>query len=151
VAGHDSTPGKELTAESTAIANAMLARWVDAWNRADGIAYGDEYWPDAELVAPNGQIESSRAAIVWGHVGAWSGDLKGSQVAGTVRRIQPLGPDFLLVDLTMELILALGPPPDAGLPVPDQKPIRAYLKHLLAKRAGTWRILFAQNTFAATK
>ena len=35
--------------EFAAVANAMIASWVDAWNRSDGRAYGDGYWQDAEL------------------------------------------------------------------------------------------------------
>lgn len=147
---HDaSARGDALAAEAAAIAAAMLDRWVDAWNRADGVAYGEEYWPDAELVAPNGQIESGRAAIVRGHVGVWAGDLKGSRVAGMVRKIQQLGPEYLLVDLDMELTLSEAPPPGSVLPVDDRGAVRTHLKHMLAKRDGAWRILSAQNTFVA--
>jgi uncharacterized protein (TIGR02246 family) len=147
---HDvSTRGEALAAETATIAAAMLARWVDAWNRADGVAYGEEYCPDAELVTPSGQIESGRAAIVRGHVGAWAGDLKRSRVAGTVRKIQQLGPEYLLVDLDMELTLFEAPPPGSVLPVDDRGAVRTHLKHLLARRDGVWRILSAQNTFVA--
>lgn len=142
-----STLGEALAGESASIAAAMLARWVDAWNRADGIAYGEEYWPDAELVDPFGYLSSGRAAIAQGHVRSWAGSLKGSRVTGIVRRMQQLGPEFLLVDLDTELALFQVPPPGAGLPVDDRGVIRTHLKHLLAKRDGAWRILSAQNTF----
>lgn len=77
------TLSEALTGESAAVAAAMLAWCVDAWNRADGVAYGEEYWPDAELVDPYGHIASGRAAIAQEHVGAWAGDMKASRVAGT--------------------------------------------------------------------
>jgi hypothetical protein len=39
-----------------AAADAMVSRFVDSWNRADGAAYGENYWPDAELIDPTGAI-----------------------------------------------------------------------------------------------
>ena len=32
-------------------AAATVRSFVDSWNRADGTAYGENYWPDAELVS----------------------------------------------------------------------------------------------------
>lgn len=123
----------------------MLTRFVDSWNAADGLAYGEGYWDDAELVAPSGQISSGRQAIAQVHVDGWSGPLKGSRVAGRIRRIQRLGPDFLIVDLDMELSI-IGAYPSDGI-ADDAGVIRTHLKHILAKRDGGWRILSAQNTF----
>ena len=40
--------------EAQAAANAMVDRFVDSWNRADGAAYAQNYWPEAELVDPMG-------------------------------------------------------------------------------------------------
>jgi hypothetical protein len=40
--------------EAQAAATAMVNRFVDSWNRADGAAYGENYWPEAELVNPSG-------------------------------------------------------------------------------------------------
>jgi uncharacterized protein (TIGR02246 family) len=123
----------------------MLTRFVDSWNAADGLAYGEGYWDNAELVAPSGQISSGRRAIAQGHVDGWSGPLKGSRVAGRIRRIQRLGPDFLIVDLDMALTIVQDYP-SAGI-ADDAGVIRTHLKHVLAKRDGVWRILSAQNTF----
>ena|SRR5579859_6373176 len=123
----------------------MLTRFVDSWNAADGLAYGEGYWDDAELVDPSGQISSGRHAIAQGHVDGWSGPLKGSRVAGRIRRIQRLGPDFLIVDLDMALAI-IQDYPSAGI-ADDAGVIRTHLKHVLAKRDGVWRILSAQNTF----
>ncbi len=40
--------------EADAAAQAMVNRFADSWNRADGAAYGENYWPEAELVDPAG-------------------------------------------------------------------------------------------------
>jgi hypothetical protein len=34
-------------------ATAMVTRFEDSWNRADGPAYGENHWPEAELVDPS--------------------------------------------------------------------------------------------------
>jgi hypothetical protein len=34
----------------------MVQRFSDPWNRADGVSYGENYWPEAELVDPSGMI-----------------------------------------------------------------------------------------------
>ena len=127
----------------------MLTRFVDSWNAADGLAYGEGYWEDAELVAPSGHLSSGRHASAQGHVDGWSGPLKGSRVAGSIRRIQRLGPDFLSVDLDMELAIVQDYPSDRI--ADDAGVLRTHLKHILAKRDGVWRILSAQNTFIARR
>ena len=130
-----------------AAAEAMLTRFVEAWNRADGPAYGDGYWPDAELVGPSGTIHTGRAAITGTHVELWAGIFLGSHVQGVVRRLRRLGPDYLLVDLDLEVTSFQQRPPGSRPDDPDV--ISAHLKHVLEKREGVWRILAAQNTFFA--
>src|SRR5439155_13964684 len=46
------------------VADAMVNRFVESWNRADGASYGENYWPEAELVDPTGAIVTGRSAIV---------------------------------------------------------------------------------------
>ena len=48
--------------EADVAAKAMVERFVDSWNRADGAASGENYWPDAELVNPSGVISQGQAA-----------------------------------------------------------------------------------------
>src|SRR3954471_7454115 len=97
--------------DATAASQAMVKRFTESWNRADGAAYGENYWPDAELVDPSGAISSGRAAIVQEHVDLWGGPFKGSHVAGQVRCIRMLGSRFMLVDFDAELSGARNLPP----------------------------------------
>jgi hypothetical protein len=69
--------------EAEAAATAMLNRFVNSWNRADGAAYGENYWPEAELVNPSGVIRSGRADIVQEHVNLWAGIKRGSVMRAT--------------------------------------------------------------------
>ena len=128
-------------------ARAMVARFADSWNRADGAAYGENYWPDAELVDPSGVISLGKAAIVQEHVDLWAGMFKGSHVTGTVRRIRMLGPRFMMVDFDVELSGLRNLPP--GSPADAAGVVRNHLKHVLERRHGVWKVLAAQNTFVA--
>jgi len=131
--------------EEQTVADAMLRRFVESWNRAEGAAYGEGYWPDAELVGPLGTISHGRSEIEQGHVDLWAGIFKGSHIEGTVRTIRRLGPDFLLVDLDLEVTRFQQRPPGSHADTPGV--IRSHLKHIIEKRYGAWRILAAQNTF----
>jgi uncharacterized protein (TIGR02246 family) len=128
-----------------AAAEAMRTRFIESWNHADGAAYGDGYWPDAELVDPTGQVWTGRAAIAQMHVDLWGGIFKGSRIGATVRTMRKLGPDVLLVDLDLELRDFQQRPP--GSQADTCGVIRSHLKHILMQRQGFWRILSAQNTF----
>lgn len=134
-----------ISGEDRMAAEAMVTRFVDSWNHADGAAYGEGYWPDAELVDPTGRVWTGRGAVAQMHVDLWAGPFKGSHVTAAVRSICRLGANYLLVDLDLALHGALGAPP--GAVVDAQGAIRTHLKHILEKRGGVWRILSAQNTF----
>jgi uncharacterized protein (TIGR02246 family) len=135
--------------EAAAAAHAMVQRFVDSWNRADGAAYGENYWPEAELVDPSGRISRGQAAIVQEHVDLWGGIFKGSHIKGTVRRIRMLGPTFMMVDFDTELSGIRQLPP--GSPADAAGVVRNHLKHILERRQGAWKVLAAQNTFIAQR
>lgn len=138
-------PGKE----AKAVAQAMVTRFVDSWNRADGAAYGENYWPDAELVDPSGAIIAGRDAIVKAHVDLWAGPFKGSHIAAVVRRIKMLGANYMVVDFDVTLSGVRQLPP--GSPPNANSVLRNHLKHILEKRHGVWKVIEAQNTFIAAE
>jgi uncharacterized protein (TIGR02246 family) len=121
----------ESDVDAKVAADATVRSFIDSWNRADGSAYGDNYWPDAELVDPSGEIVDGRAAIAQEHVDLWAGIFKGSRIAAKVRRVRRLDPNHIIVDFNNVL--------------------RTHLKHILEKRNGQWKVLSAQNTFIAAK
>jgi uncharacterized protein (TIGR02246 family) len=131
--------------EARAAAQQTVQRFVDSWNREDGKAYGENYWPDAELVNPSGGIVNGRAAIAKEHVDLWAGIFKGSHVEAKVRRIRRLDPNHIIVDFDPELSHIQKPPPGA----PPNGVIKTHLKHILEKRHGEWKVVAAQNTFIA--
>ena len=127
----------------------MVTRFVDSWNHADGAAYGENYWPDAELVDPSGKILKGKAAIVKEHVDLWAGPFNGSRIAGVVRRIRMLGTNYMAVDCDVTLSGVRQLPP--GSPPNSNGVLRNHLKHILEKRHGVWKVIEAQNTFIAAE
>ena len=135
--------------EEQIAAESMMNRFVDAWNRADGEAYGRNYWLDAELVDPTGTIWDGRAAIEQMHIDLWAGPFKGTHINGKLRRIRRVDANCLIVDLDLALRGAKQAPP--GAVVDAQGVIHTHLKHILEKRSEVWRILAAQNTFVMSR
>jgi uncharacterized protein (TIGR02246 family) len=137
-----STPDRD----AISAASSMVQRFADSWNNADGVAYGENYWPEAELVNPSGVIVSGKAAIVQEHVDLWAGPFKGSHVIGKVRRIQMLGTNYMIVDFDVQLSGFTTAPPGAPL---GTAVLNAHLKHEMEKRDGAWKVLSVQNTIVA--
>jgi uncharacterized protein (TIGR02246 family) len=135
--------------KASAAAVAMVNRFVDSWNHADGQAYGENYWPEAELVDPTGAVVDGRAAIVQEHVDLWNGIFKGSHATDRVRKIFMLGSNYMMVDFDVEVSNVRQLPP--GSPAYSDGVLRNHLKHILEKRNGMWKILAAQNTFIAPR
>jgi uncharacterized protein (TIGR02246 family) len=133
--------------ETNSAAQAMVNRFADSWNRADGTAYGENYWPDAELVDPTGVIVTGREAIVKEHIDLWAGIFKGTHQKVTIRRVRVLCPDYMVVDFDAFLSDMKALPPGAA--VDSQGVLTAHLKHIMQKRHGEWKIVLAQNTLVA--
>jgi uncharacterized protein (TIGR02246 family) len=140
----------ESDVEAKVAADATVRSFVDSWNRADGAAYGDNYWPDAELVSPSGTIVDGRAAIAQEHVDLWAGIFKGSRIAAKVRRVRRLDPNHIIVDFDTELS-GIRELPSGSQNQGGNNVLRTHLKHILEKRSGQWKVLSAQNTFIAGK
>lgn len=135
-----------LTEMRTA-AEELARTFADSWNSQDGTAYGEAYWPDAELVDPTGQVWDGREAIVEMHVHLWNGPARNTQVSASVRRIRPIGTDAMVVDLDVDAAGFSPAPPGAA--VHADGTAKAHLKHIVEKRAGDWKIAASQNTFVA--
>jgi uncharacterized protein (TIGR02246 family) len=149
VAAVDAQSAPPVPKEASLAAQAMVDRFVESWNQADGAAYGENYWPDAELVDPSGAISKGQAAIVQEHVDLWAGIFKGSHISGKVRRIRMLGPTFMMVDFDAEVSGVRHLPP--GTPSDASGVLRNHLKHILERRHGVWKVVAAQNTFVAQR
>jgi uncharacterized protein (TIGR02246 family) len=119
------------------VATAMLDSIVESFNREDGVAYGANYWPDADLVGFDGAVFEGRDAIIRNHVEMWAGPLKGAKIRGEVRKLLVLPLNVVVVDVN----LARESDPTAG---------PARIKFVMERRAEVWKIAAAQNTLTST-
>ena len=139
---------KAVSLEEMRSAAEQLARtFTDTWNNQNGEAYGEAYWPDAELVDPTGQVWDGRDAIAAMHVHLWNGPARNTQVFARVRRVRPIGTEAMVVDLDVD-VAGFSPAPPGAAVHADGK-VKAHLKHVVEKRAGDWKIAASQNTFVA--
>jgi uncharacterized protein (TIGR02246 family) len=130
-----------------AAAEQLARTFTSTWNAQNGPAYGEAYWPDAELVDPTGQVWDGRDAIAAMHVHLWNGPARDTQVSAEVRRIRPIGSEAMVVDLDVDVAGFSPAPPGAAVHANGK--VKAHLKHVVEKRAGDWKIAASQNTFVA--
>jgi uncharacterized protein (TIGR02246 family) len=97
-------------AEYKAGAEQLAAAFATTWTAHDGPNYGLAYWPEAELVDPSGAIWDGREAIAQMHVDLWNAT-GNTTAAATVRRVRPLSPTLMVVDITAVISGFPGPPP----------------------------------------
>lgn len=133
--------------EMRAAAEQLARTFIDTWNGQNATAYGEAYWPDAELVDPTGQVWDGRDAIAGMHVHLWNGPARSTQVSAMVRRVRPIGTEAMVVDLDVD-VAGFSPAPPGAAIHGDGK-VKAHLKHVVEKRAGDWKIVASQNTFVA--
>ncbi len=134
-------------AEMRTVAEQLARTFTDAWNGQNGAAYGEAYWPDAELVDPTGQVWDGRDAIAAMHVHLWNGPARNTRVAAKIRRVRPIGTEAMVVDLDVD-VAGFSPAPPGAAVHADGK-VKAHLKHVVEKRTGDWKIAASQNTFVA--
>src|SRR5262245_48089830 len=138
------TPAQAQAAQTAA--NAMVDRFTDAWNCSDGAAYGENYWPEAELRYPVENVLRGRSAIIQEHVTLWAGPFKGSHADAKVRGVQLLDSNHILVDFDLVISWFHGAPLES---TPNSPVVKANLRHVLEKRNGVWKVVSGQNSFAA--
>jgi uncharacterized protein (TIGR02246 family) len=133
--------------EAQATASAVIVRFTDAWNCSDSAAYGENYWPEAEVRYPGGNILRGRLAIIQEHQNLWAGPFKDSRASATVRGVQLLGSDRLLIDVGLVISWIGRAPSDSSSNAPV---VKTHLKQMLEKRNGVWKVLSGENTFEPT-
>ena len=90
------------------IAEAVMKRLEDAWNAADGAAFGAPFAPDADFVAIRGDLHSGEA-IAAGHQQIFETIYAGSTISYTVLQARELDDRVILAHVRGTLNAPTGP------------------------------------------
>jgi uncharacterized protein (TIGR02246 family) len=91
------------------IAESVIKRLEDAWNSADGAAFGAPFAPDADFVNIRGDLHSGREEIAAGHQQIFDSIYAGSTVRYTVLQERELDNRVVLAHVGGTLNAPTGP------------------------------------------
>ena len=91
------------------VANQLIGRLEQAWNDADGRAYGEPFTADADFVDMRGEYHRGQEAIAAGHQAIFDSIYKGSSIEYRLRRARELSDDVILAHSTAVLRVPSGP------------------------------------------
>ena len=91
------------------IAESVIKRLEDAWNAADGAAFGAPFAPDADFVNIRGDLHSGREEIAAGHQQIFDSIYAGSTVRYTVLQERELDNRVVLAHVGGTLNAPTGP------------------------------------------
>ena len=97
-----------MNTTSTAAENAVRLL-EDAWNAADGEAFGAPFAENADFVNVRGELHTGRRAIAAGHQGIFDSIYAGSTVRYQVLRSRELGDGSILAHVDARLSVPGGP------------------------------------------
>ncbi len=128
------------TTDSTAIAARIFQQLEDAWNAADGAAFGTYFTDDSDFVNIRGEHHRGGVAIGHGHQGIFDTIYAGSRVRYEPELARSVAPGIIvaLAGATLEV--------PAG---PLQGVHNARMTVVIAEQDGRWLITAFHNTLVA--
>lgn len=124
-------------------ADMLAVNLTRAWNSGDAVAWGQQFWPDARLVNVIAHVYEGRDEMVTQHARIFGSIYKGSHITMIGVRGRQLGPDHALIELDSAMTGWSQLPP--GVVTVDGA-IRSHMVLAAERRAGEWKIAYAQNT-----
>jgi uncharacterized protein (TIGR02246 family) len=91
------------------VATELIGRLEQAWNEADGRAFGEPFTADADFVDIRGEHHRGREAIAAGHQAIFDSIYKGSSTDYELTRARELSDDVILAHATGLLRAPSGP------------------------------------------
>jgi uncharacterized protein (TIGR02246 family) len=122
------------------VAAELIGRLEQAWNGADGRAFGEGFAPDADFVDIRGEHHRSQEAIVAGHQAIFDSIYKGSSVDYELTGARELSDEVILAHATADLSAPSGPLAGEHSSV---------LSLVLVRGGDGWKIAAFHNTLVA--
>jgi uncharacterized protein (TIGR02246 family) len=100
---------RRLAASPENVANALIGRLEQAWNEADGRAFGEPFSADADFVDIRGEYHQGQEAITAGHQAIFDSIYKDSSTNYKLIQARELSDDVILAHTTGVLRVPSGP------------------------------------------
>jgi uncharacterized protein (TIGR02246 family) len=127
-----------LTIEAREIGERFYAALEEAWNSADGEAFGSHFSEETDFVNIQGQhFHGDAVLIAEGHQGIFDTIYRGSRVSYQVERARVLAPGYVLVHASSTLDAPAGPLRGTN---------RSRMTVVLAEEGGHWKATAFHNT-----
>jgi uncharacterized protein (TIGR02246 family) len=91
------------------VANELIGRLEQAWNEADGVAFGEPFAADADFVDIRGEHHRGQEAIAAGHQAIFDSIYKGSSTHYNLIRARKLSDEVILAHATGVMRAPSGP------------------------------------------
>jgi uncharacterized protein (TIGR02246 family) len=98
-----------MAADAENVANELIGRLEQAWNQADGRAFGEPFTADADFVDIRGEHHRGQEAISAGHQAIFDSIYKGSSANYKLIQARELSDDVILAHSTGVLRVPSGP------------------------------------------
>ena len=129
-----STP---TTTEPAAVAASLIQHLQDAWNAADGAAFGAVFTEDADFVDIRGEHHEGATAVGAGHQGIFDSIYRGSTVSYTPESTKEIAPGVVVALAGARLEAPTGPLQGVN---------RSRFTLVAVEQDGTWRVAAFHNT-----
>jgi uncharacterized protein (TIGR02246 family) len=129
-----------MNAAGDANAAEIVKQLEDAWNAADGAAFGRPFTEDADFVNVRGEHYRTRNAIAKGHEGIFNSIYKGSVVRYELSAVRHIAPGVAVAHVKSRLNAPSGPLAGEH---------HALFTMVLVQDSAAWRIAAFHNTLVA--
>ncbi|SHF25175.1 conserved hypothetical protein [Seinonella peptonophila] len=119
----------------------LFADLSDAWNKGDGIAFGECFTEDADYITFMGQHLKGRKSIAEVHQWLFDGPLKGSRLTGGESSIE-LQPRFITPTVAIIHGVGVVALSDSEQDSTDRESINT---NVVVKQSGEWKITAFHN------
>ncbi|MBV9763261.1 MAG: SgcJ/EcaC family oxidoreductase [Acidobacteriaceae bacterium] len=121
----------------------ILRLQTEAWNRGDGIEWAREFTDDCDFVNMRGDTLHGRSEIVARITASLQSRMKGSHLSLSIRQLNSLTPDIVLVETDYEFTGLPGSLP--GIAPTAEGVLKTRMKYVAVRREH-WYFIAAQNT-----
>ena len=129
-----------MSDQAEKIARELIKQLEEAWNAADGQAFGEPFTEDADFVAIRGDYHQGREAIANGHQGIFNTIYKDSRITYVLLQARTLTDNVILAHARNDLSAPSGPLTGEHI---------ASATLVLVHKDGHWQIAGFHNTIIA--